>query len=115
MYCKRRKAGEKQLAILDNVDYRESTGKRTSIYSVARSIGYTPNGSFSNSVWECVDRGWLDARPVSTRGGRYSWQLTLTPAGWQKLINNGYRTLVDSSARNTKSSLPTLQIDIDRW
>lgn len=56
---------------------RENFGKTTSIYAIAKYLGYTPNGSFCADVWHCVDRGLLDARPVS-RGNRFSWQLTVT-------------------------------------
>jgi hypothetical protein len=92
MYRKRLTAGGKRLAILECVDNREGTGKQTSIYSVAKQLGYTPNGSFSNSVWSCVDRGLLDARPAGTRGGRFSWQLTVTGAG-QAQLNAARRQL----------------------
>jgi hypothetical protein len=93
MYRKRLTAGGKQLAILDCVDNRERYGKQTSIYSVAKQLGYTPNGSFGNSVWSCVDRGYLDARPAGTRGGRFSWQLTVTSKGHTALLSAGRRQL----------------------
>lgn len=89
MYSKRRTRTAKQIAILGKVWEREITGKRTSIYAIAKDLGYTPNGSFSGSVWDCVDKGWLDARPVSC-GARFAWQLTLTPVGGMLLQRPNY-------------------------
>jgi len=73
----------KATLICREVAHRETYGKRTSIYAIAKGMGFTPNGSFSNSVWECVDAGLIDARPVS-HGARFSWQLTLTKKGWER-------------------------------
>lgn len=68
---------EKRAAIVWSVFTRENYGHPTSIYAIAKYMGYTPNGSFCKSVWDCVDDGLLDARPVS-KGNRFSWQLTVT-------------------------------------
>lgn len=96
MYSKKRGAREKHIAIIGKVWHRELTGRRTSIYAIAKDLGYTPNGSFSNSVWECVDKGLLDARPVSC-GNRFAWQLTLTASGYD------YHERERSRESNTKS------------
>lgn len=85
MYTKRKSKQGKTIAILDAVHRAEAYGKRSSIYAIAKAAGYTPNGSFSQSVWDCVDSGLLDARPAGTAGGRYAWQLSLTSAGWVHL------------------------------
>ena len=87
------KHGKKSLKILDTIDTREGLGKSTSIYAIAKAMRYVPNGSFSDSIWRCVEKGWIDARPAGTRGGRFSWQLSVTTSGWLVLLNNGYRSL----------------------
>ena len=80
MTRKYRRHGEKALQIIEAVAMREDYGKSRSIYAIAKHLGYTPNGSFCESIWACVDLGWLDARPVS-RGNRFAWQLTTTTSG----------------------------------
>ena len=81
---KKLRGKEKQAAIIRAVFKREDCGHTTSIYAIATYMGYTPNGSFCKSVWECVDAGLLDARPVS-HGNRFSWQLTVTAKALRSL------------------------------
>jgi len=74
----------KATLICRELAHRETFNKTTSMYALAKALGYTNNGSFTNSVWSCVDQGLIDARPAGTCGGRFAWQLILTKAGWER-------------------------------